>query len=115
MGTAFSEFHAQILWDICDNFILMFDSDNAGIDAMYRSVITAFSKIQEGKSMEVIILPGGMDPDDFLLVNRMLMQYLNTKIAHRFFVVFYYTQKYDLNLEIECGKLLSRMKSTYQI
>ena len=111
LGTAFSVSHAQILWDICDNFILMFDSDNAGIDAMYRSAIAAFSKISEGKSMEVIILPGGLDPDDFLLANRDVNAIFEYKKSLTDFLWFYYTQKYDLNLEIECGKLLSHMKS----
>ncbi len=63
LGTSLTTQHAQVIKRYCDSVILMFDSDKAGIDAAKRAIETL---LDFEISIKVVILPEGMDSDDYL-------------------------------------------------
>ena len=63
-GTALTEGHLNALQRHADKAVLLFDGDEAGIKAALRS---APLFLNQGMEARVVLLPDGMDPDDFLL------------------------------------------------
>ena len=66
LGTAMTKEHARMLGRYANRIILMFDSDQAGIKAGDRAIELFFGLQVE---VELISLPDGQDPCDFLLEN----------------------------------------------
>ncbi len=64
LGTALTRGHIQTLKRFTPNFYVVFDADDAGIKAAFRS-LELF--LDEGISPRVILLPAGADPDEFIL------------------------------------------------
>jgi len=64
LGTALTEQHLRLLKRMTKNLILLYDGDEAGKKAMYRS-LDLF--LQLSLNARAVILPGGHDPDSFLL------------------------------------------------
>jgi DNA primase len=63
LGTALTSNHIKILKRYSNNVIGIFDGDRAGISAIERSVPLFLNEEMQAK---VIILPQGMDPDEFV-------------------------------------------------
>jgi DNA primase len=63
LGTALTTRHAQSLKRLCDEVVLLFDADEAGMRAADRAVEVFFA---EPLDVRIAVLPGGMDPDDLL-------------------------------------------------
>ncbi|MDA8053746.1 MAG: DNA primase [Deltaproteobacteria bacterium] len=67
MGTALSKNHIIILSRLCDEIILLFDGDKAGINAINRG-IELFQGFMDNsdKNIYAVTLSGGDDPDSFV-------------------------------------------------
>ncbi|MBF0102194.1 MAG: DNA primase [Desulfobacterales bacterium] len=63
LGTALTIEHIRILKGMTKKIVLVFDSDQAGINAALRSVGLFISEHIEAK---VLLLPSGYDPDEFV-------------------------------------------------
>ena len=63
LGTALTLDHVKLLKRWTKNIILIFDGDQAGQLAAERSLQTFF---QAGLSPQILVLPEGQDPDDFV-------------------------------------------------
>lgn len=66
LGTAFTESHLYQLWKFCNNPVFCFDSDTAGIKAMFRIIDISLPLINHERSVKFALLPNGQDPDDFI-------------------------------------------------
>lgn len=66
LGTALTEDHLNLLWRMTDIPVLCFDGDSAGMRAAERSVDIALPLLKPGKSISIVTLPGGLDPDDLI-------------------------------------------------
>ena len=66
LGTALTEDQLALLWRACDEPLLCFDGDSAGLNAAYRSVDRALPMLKPGKSLSFVFLPQGQDPDDLI-------------------------------------------------
>ena len=66
LGTALTEHHLQLAWQITDSPILCLDGDAAGQRAMWRSAQLALPLMVPGKTLRFCVLPNGEDPDDTL-------------------------------------------------
>ncbi len=66
LGTAVTEYHLLELWRVCDEPILCFDGDNAGMGAAYRAAERALPLLKPEKSLRFIRLPYDEDPDSFV-------------------------------------------------
>ena len=64
LGTALTSEHIDIIKGFAEKIILVFDGDDAGIQASLRSVGIF---IEKGMEAQVMLLPKGHDPDSFLL------------------------------------------------
>ncbi|MBW1758843.1 MAG: DNA primase [Deltaproteobacteria bacterium] len=64
LGTSLTVEHVRLLKGYAGRFVLVYDSDEAGIKAAQRS-IDIFMK--EGVDVRIIVLPEGYDPDSYLL------------------------------------------------
>ncbi len=64
LGTALTQEHVRILKGYASKMVLVFDSDDAGINAAKRS-IQIFMK--EGVDTRILVLPGKNDPDSFVM------------------------------------------------
>ncbi len=63
MGTSLTEEHIQILKRNCNEVLVCFDSDKAGIEAANRAANMLF---QEGMTIKVAYMPDGLDPDEYI-------------------------------------------------
>ncbi|WP_242417423.1 DNA primase [Sphingomonas panni] len=66
LGTALTEHQLERLWRMADCPILCFDGDAAGIKAARRAAERALPLLQPGKSISIVTIPDGMDPDDLV-------------------------------------------------
>ena len=66
LGTALTEEQIRLLWRIHDQPRLCFDGDAAGRAAALKAVLRALPMLEPGKSLRVVLLPAGSDPDDIL-------------------------------------------------
>ncbi len=65
-GTALSEEHVRALRRHADRIVVNFDPDKAGQNATERSIQTLLS---ESMRVRVLVLDGGLDPDEFIAVH----------------------------------------------
>lgn len=66
LGTALTENQLTLLWRLVDAPILCFDGDNAGRRAAMRAIGRALPMLQPGKTLSIVRLPAGLDPDDLI-------------------------------------------------
>jgi DNA primase len=66
LGTALTESQLALLWRACDEPILCFDGDAAGVGAAFRAVDRALPILKPGKSLSFVFLPDNQDPDDIV-------------------------------------------------
>lgn len=66
LGTALTEDQIEEAWKVCEEPVLCFDGDNAGIRAAIRSVDRGLPILKPGYSLRYAFLPDKMDPDEFL-------------------------------------------------
>ncbi|MEH0022868.1 MAG: DNA primase [Desulfobacter sp.] len=66
LGTALTREHVRILKGYAGRMILVFDSDDAGINAAKRS-IQIF--VKEGIDTRILVLPGKNDPDSYVMAH----------------------------------------------
>ncbi len=66
LGTALTEEHLAILWRLSDVPILCFDGDEAGKKAIKRVIDIALTRLEPGRSLNIITLPQGHDPDNII-------------------------------------------------
>ncbi len=102
LGTALTSFHIRRLKVITKNIILVYDADNAGIEAAKRSVPIF---IQENIEAKIVILPKGEDPDSYIfkLGEDNFRDFAKKQAINLFeFLVQHATDKYSLSIN---GKL----------
>jgi DNA primase len=63
LGTAFTEYHAELLKRYTDKIVVVFDGDKAGLSASKRSMSPLLSN---GFNAKIVRIPGGLDPDLFV-------------------------------------------------
>jgi DNA primase len=97
MGTAFTKEHAQVLKRYCSEITIVFDQDNAGIDAALK----AMPVLEEYEfSITVAVLPEGKDPADLLQQNDLetLKKCINFTRNGFQYLVETLVKRYDVNL-----------------
>lgn len=66
LGTALTADQLALLWRVVDVPVLCLDGDNAGQRAMDRAMNVALPMLVPGKSLNILSLPAGEDPDTLL-------------------------------------------------
>jgi len=62
-GTAFTDMHASIIKQYSSNIMIAFDGDTAGRKAAIR---TGYTLLRNSISPKIILIPDGLDPDDWV-------------------------------------------------
>jgi DNA primase len=63
LGTSFTPYHATILKRYTNQAVVIFDPDDAGINAALRAALIL---VEQGLYVRVATLPAGLDPDEFI-------------------------------------------------
>jgi DNA primase len=66
LGTAVSRSHLDILFRFTRELIFCFDGDQAGKQAGWRAVEIALPVLKEGRTLRIMLLPEGHDPDSLV-------------------------------------------------
>ncbi|HEX7776734.1 MAG TPA: DNA primase [Parvibaculum sp.] len=66
LGTALTEQQIEKLWSMVETPLLCFDGDSAGQRAADRAMMRALPMLKPGHSLDVAVLPVGVDPDDLI-------------------------------------------------
>jgi DNA primase len=66
LGTALTETQLEMLWRMVEVPILCFDGDTAGQRAAMRAVARALPLLAPMRSLSIVRLPSGLDPDDLV-------------------------------------------------
>jgi len=66
LGTALTNQQLNLAWKYCSKPTIMFDGDNAGLRAAYKSALMSLEYISANKFLQFITLPNNQDPDSFV-------------------------------------------------
>tara|TARA_B100001057_G_scaffold144274_1_gene144097 strand:+ start:1322 stop:3058 length:1737 start_codon:yes stop_codon:yes gene_type:complete len=66
LGTALTETQLLLSWKYVDKPTIMFDGDNSGMRAAYKSALMALPFLSPNKFLQFIRLPEGYDPDTYV-------------------------------------------------
>jgi DNA primase len=66
LGTALTEMQLELLWRMVDAPVLCFDGDAAGQRAAMRAITRALPLLAPMRSLNIVRLPAGLDPDDLI-------------------------------------------------
>ncbi|UAB77083.1 DNA primase [Erythrobacter sp. SCSIO 43205] len=66
LGTALTETQLEMLWRMVEVPVLCFDGDKAGERAAMRAIGRALPLLAPMRSLAIVRLPSGMDPDDLI-------------------------------------------------
>jgi DNA primase len=66
LGTALTEMQLEMLWRMVEVPILCFDGDAAGQRAAMRAIARALPMLAPMRSLAIVRLPAGLDPDDLI-------------------------------------------------
>ena len=66
LGTALTEMQLELLWRMTDAPVLCFDGDAAGQRAAMRAIARALPLLAPMRSLGILRLPAGLDPDDLI-------------------------------------------------
>ncbi len=108
LGTALTENHASLLRKNCSRVILVFDGDEAGLNATEKGAYIC----EKGKlGCDVIILPKNTDPADILKKEgaEALKKYLKYPINCFEFLLKKYMERFDLSRPDEVTALLNKL------
>ncbi|MBN2503753.1 MAG: DNA primase [Bacilli bacterium] len=107
MGTQLTQNQARLIKRYTDKVLLCYDGDNAGFEAMAKAIKLLMAEAIE---VEIILLPEGMDPDDFVRKKgqKAFSDYLAQKSIDVYDFLYEYMKK-DIDLtkprQIEAFKL----------
>ncbi|MEQ8773001.1 MAG: DNA primase [Erythrobacter sp.] len=66
LGTALTETQLEMLWRMVERPVLCFDGDSAGQKAAMRAIARALPLLKPARTLGIVRLPAGLDPDDLL-------------------------------------------------
>ena len=66
LGTALTETQLEMLWRMVERPLLCFDGDAAGHKAAMRAIGRAMPLLKPSRTLGIIRLPAGLDPDDLV-------------------------------------------------
>lgn len=66
LGTALTEMQLELLWRMVEAPVLCFDGDAAGQRAAMRAISRALPMLRPSRSLSIVRLPAGLDPDDLI-------------------------------------------------
>ena len=66
LGTALTEMQIELLWRMVEVPVLCFDGDAAGQRAAMRAIARALPMLAPMRSLGIVRLPAGLDPDDLI-------------------------------------------------
>ncbi|MEO0690383.1 MAG: DNA primase [Pseudomonadota bacterium] len=66
LGTALTETQLEVLWRMVEVPVLCFDGDGAGQRAAMRAISRALPMLAPMRSLSIVRLPAGLDPDDLI-------------------------------------------------
>jgi DNA primase len=66
LGTALTEMQLEMLWRMVEVPVLCFDGDAAGQRAAMRAITRALPLLAPMRSLSIVRLPAGLDPDDLI-------------------------------------------------
>ncbi|MFM7348729.1 MAG: DNA primase [Erythrobacter sp.] len=66
LGTALTEMQLEMLWRMVEVPVLCFDGDAAGQRAAMRAIARALPMLAPMRSLAIVRLPAGLDPDDLI-------------------------------------------------
>jgi len=66
LGTALTETQLEMLWRMVEVPVLCFDGDTAGQRAAMRAISRALPMLAPMRSLNIVRLPAGLDPDDLI-------------------------------------------------
>jgi len=66
LGTALTEMQLEMLWRMAEVPVLCFDGDAAGQRAAMRAITRALPMLGPMRSLSIVRLPSGLDPDDLI-------------------------------------------------
>lgn len=66
LGTALTERQLELLWRMVEVPVLCFDGDAAGQRAAMRAIARALPLLAPMRSLSIVRLPAGLDPDDLI-------------------------------------------------
>lgn len=69
MGASTSDAAYASLWNITDRLVFCLDGDVAGRAGTLRSVLHAAALMTDGRRIDIVSMPQGMDPDEYVLAN----------------------------------------------
>ncbi len=112
LGTALTQWHVRAMKGYCQEAVLVFDGDQAGMNAALRAVPLFLS---EKLPAQVVVLPKGHDPDTLIIEQgpEKFQEMINSKVSLPEFVFNCLVDKHSLSLEGK-GKIVEELQPVIQ-
>jgi len=104
LGTATSKDHLELLFRFSSEIVLCFDGDKAGKEASWRAVTAALPSLRDGRSIKIMQMPVGIDPDDLIREQGLAKFEQRIDAAQALSDYFFQRLTQGLNLNTEEGK-----------
>ena len=101
LGTAITNYQLQMLFRITNDIVICLDGDQAGINAMRRTIDLALPIINSKNLIRFALLPKGVDPDDFIKQNGKMAMENILKNAPNLSQVLFDFEANDLEIKIQ--------------
>lgn len=117
LGTALTDRQSKLIKRYGEEVYICYDSDLAGIKATFKAIDIL---LNEGVNPKIILLPNGMDPDDYINKTSLLdfEKLFVNYLSHIDFKILINKRKYNLNktedkiaFTIEISKIIKTLKS----
>jgi DNA primase len=99
MGAATSEKAFEQLWKLTDRVVYCLDGDKAGLAGTVRSIKTAAPTMSDGDTIDIMLLPAGVDPDEYVLEHGLEGWHKLVEAAQPFSVFMEATIRKDFDLQ----------------
>ncbi|MEK8129675.1 DNA primase [Paenibacillus filicis] len=96
MGTALTQEHAEAIRRLAERVIIAYDGDGAGQTAAYKSIPILENA---GCQVRVAVLPGGLDPDEFIAKHgseRFVREVVEAAVPSIKYKLLYYRRNYRM-------------------
>lgn len=120
LGTAFTASHAKLLKRYTKEVIIMYDSDNAGVNATLRAIPILR---KEGVQVRILQLEGAKDPDEFMKQNgtEKMAELIQKSKSDTWFKIHQLEKEYDIGdteqkikFLQEVSKVISELESSIE-
>ncbi len=99
LGTSLTDSHLSLSWKYVNKPTIMFDGDNSGLKASFKSAIMSLPFLTPSKLLQFVVLPNDYDPDTY--INKFSLNKFVTYLKNPLSIVDFIFQESSKSIDLE--------------